>query len=75
MCNNKIRNWRIVAGVLALLLVQAVLGRMDSEARLAEVERIAQMQAHQSRLAEAKPPVALQRQASVITNKISRGVL
>ncbi|MDH2918480.1 MAG: hypothetical protein PXX73_04725 [Sideroxydans sp.] len=36
----KLRNWRIVAGLLVLLLAQAVLGRMDSEARLAEAERL-----------------------------------
>lgn len=34
----KLRNWRIVAGILALLLVQAVLGRLDAEARLADAE-------------------------------------
>lgn len=71
--NRKVYHWRIVAGILVLLLVQAVLGRMDSEARLAEAERIAHM--HPSTRSErpfdglgvngetAKPPAPLQRQA------------
>lgn len=80
MCENKIRNWRIVAGILVLLLVQAVLGRMDSEAKLEEAERIASLHtAHTQAVrperveGQAKPPVALQRQASI--NRIGGGVL
>lgn len=64
MCENKIRNWRIVAGILMLLLVQAALGRMDSEARLEEAERVAQLHGRaQDGAALARPPAALQRQA------------
>ena len=81
---TKVRNWRIVAGILVLLLVQAVLGRMDSEARLEEAERVAQLHVANSltvrRLDEpqtlsdnAKPPAALQRQAAI--GHACRGVL
>ena len=71
--NRKVHHWRIVTGILVLLLVQAVLGRMDSEAKLEEVERLAQM--HPSTSSgrpfdglrangeTAKPPAPLQRQA------------
>ena len=34
----KLRNWRIVAGILVLLLIQSVLGRLDAEARLEDAE-------------------------------------
>ena len=75
----KVRNWKIVVMILTLLLVQAVLGRMDSEAQLAEAERLAAL--HPSASAglkaevegQAKPPVALQRQASI--NRLGGGVL
>lgn len=67
MCDRKIRNWRIVAGILVLLLLQAVLGRMDSDARLEEAERLAQR--HTSRPGpvegQVKPPASLQRQAAI----------
>lgn len=73
----KVRNWKIVAMLLILLLVQAVLGRMDSEAKLEEVERIAALHPSTSSgptLGErGKPPVAMQRQASI--NHTCGGVL
>jgi len=40
--HRRVTHWRIVAGVLALLLVQSVMGRMDAEARLADAEYAAQ---------------------------------
>lgn len=70
---RKVQHWRIVAGVLGLLCLYVLMGKLDSDARLAEAERLAQLQAHQPRLAEAKPPVALQRQAAV--NHACGGVL
>ena len=36
--NRRVANWRIVAGILALLLIQSVLGRLDAEARLEDAE-------------------------------------
>ena len=36
--HRRVIHWRIVAGILALLLVQAVMGRLDAEARLADAE-------------------------------------
>ena len=36
--HRRVTHWRIVAGILALLLVQSVMGRLDAEARLADAE-------------------------------------
>lgn len=54
----KVRNWKIVVMILTLLLVQAVLGRMDSEAQLAEAERLAALHhsASLGRTVAATPP-------------------
>ena len=64
--NIKVRNWRIIAGLLGLIAAYAIVGKFDSDARLAEAERIAELQprivVHEP---QAKPPVALQRQASI----------
>lgn len=68
--NRRVKNWRIVAGLMVLLAAYALVGKFDSNARLAEAERIAQMQPRivvpEELMAEpAKPPVAMQRQASI----------
>ncbi len=39
--NRKIHNWRIVACVLGLCALYALMGKLDADARLAEVERLA----------------------------------
>lgn len=73
--NRKVHNWRIVAGVLVLLCLYVLLGKLDSDARLAEAERLASLHTvHPERVeGQTKPPVALQRQASI--NRSSGGVL
>lgn len=45
--NRRAKNWRILAGVLALVAVYSWLGKSDSDARLDEVHRI-QFQQHNS---------------------------
>lgn len=64
-----VKNWRIVAGLMGLFAIYALLGKSDTDARLAEAERIAQLQPRivvQGFVTEpAKPPVAVQRQASI----------
>ena len=86
--NRRVHNWRIVAGVLVLLCLYVLLGKLDSDARLAEAERLASLHAAHTQAVrphtvrpelvegvegQAKPPVALQRQASI--NRIGGGVL
>lgn len=67
--NRRVTNWRIVAGLMALLAIYALLDKLDTDVRLAEAERIAQLQPRivvQEPVTEpAKPPVAVQRQASI----------
>lgn len=67
--NRRVNNWRIVAGLMGLFAIYALLGKSDTDARLAEAERIAQLQPHivfQAPVAEpAKPPVSMQRQACI----------
>lgn len=41
---KKIRNWRIVAGVLLLLVVYSILGKMDREAYAAQHRPLMQQQ-------------------------------
>lgn len=66
--NRKVHHWRIVAGILVLLLVQALLGRMDAEAHLAEAERIAALR--HSAPAAQRPAIKLG-----IANAVTGGVL
>lgn len=67
--NIKVRNWRIIAGFLGLIAAYALVGKFDSDARLAEAERIAELQprivVREPVTGQTKPPVALQRQASI----------
>lgn len=67
--NRRVNNWRIVAGLIGMLAIYALLGKLDTDARLAEAERIAQLQPRivvQEPVTEpAKPPVAAHRQASI----------
>ena len=67
--NRRVKNWRIVAGLMALLAVYALLGKQDANVRLAEAERIAQLQprivVQEPVTGQPNPPVALQRQASI----------
>lgn len=49
----KVRNLRILAGVLALVALYAWMGKSDSDARLEEVRRVQNLQAH----SEATRPV------------------
>lgn len=67
--NRRVNNWRIVAGLMGLLAIYALLGKLDTDIRLAEAERIAQLQPRivfQETVADpVKPPVAMQRQASI----------
>jgi hypothetical protein len=44
LLNKKVRNWRIVGGLMVLLMAYALLGRMDHAAR---VERMAVEKPHQ----------------------------
>lgn len=67
--NRRVNNWRIVAGLMCLFAAYALVGKFDSDARLAEAERIAELQprivVEEPVTEPAKPPVALQRQASI----------
>ncbi|MEW6562730.1 MAG: hypothetical protein AB1400_05790 [Pseudomonadota bacterium] len=64
--NIKVRNWRVIAGLLGLIAAYAIVGKFDSDARLAEAERIAELQPRIVVPApQAKPSVPLQRQAAI----------
>lgn len=57
--NRRVYHWRIVAGILVLLLVQALVGRMDAEARLDELERIAALR-HAAPMSRPHMPVLVE---------------
>jgi hypothetical protein len=58
---TKLRNWRIVAGVFALIAAYAFVGKLDSDARLAEAEHFAKLQPR----VIVQQAIPLQRQISI----------
>jgi len=48
LLNKKVRNWRIVAGLLVLIALYAMVGRMDRDAQAdhTRIERPSAMQMH-----------------------------
>lgn len=85
--NRRVHNWRIVAGVLVLLCLYVLLGKLDSDARLAEAERLASLHATHTQAVRPDPSASsglkaevegqakpLQRLAS-INQRIGGGVL
>lgn len=69
--NRKVRHWKIVACVIGLVACYAIMGKLDAQARLDEIERCAIRSEHVE--ARANQPKALQREASI--HHLGGGVL
>lgn len=57
--NRKIHNWRIVACVLGLCALYALMGKLDADARLDELERIAALR-HAAPMSRPHMPVLVE---------------